>query len=80
LKQQYKQILSLTPKPFVKWAGGKRQLLPILSKYIPKKFDSYFEPFLGGGAVLFHLISENPKDHGKIKEIEVKSLASLKNL
>ncbi|MGI0077379.1 MAG: DNA adenine methylase, partial [Nitrosopumilaceae archaeon] len=61
MKQQYKQILSLTPKPFVKWAGGKRQLLPILSKYIPKKFDSYFEPFLGGGAVLFHLISENPK-------------------
>jgi len=61
LKQQYKQILSLTPKPFVKWAGGKRQLLPILSQHIPKKFDSYFEPFLGGGAVLFHLISENPK-------------------
>ena len=61
MKQQYKQILSLTPKPFVKWAGGKRQLIPILSQYIPKKIDSYFEPFLGGGAVLFHLISENPK-------------------
>ena len=61
MKQQYKQVLSLAPKPFVKWAGGKRQLLPILSKHIPKKFDSYFEPFLGGGAVLFHLISENPK-------------------
>jgi DNA adenine methylase len=61
LKQQYKQILSLAPKPFVKWAGGKRQLIPILSQYIPKKFDTYFEPFLGGGAVLFHLITENPK-------------------
>lgn len=61
MKQQYKQILSLAPKPFVKWAGGKRQLLPILTEYIPKKFDSYFEPFLGGGAVLFYLISENPK-------------------
>ncbi|MGI0082424.1 MAG: DNA adenine methylase [Nitrosopumilaceae archaeon] len=61
MKQQYKQILSLEPKPFVKWAGGKRQLLPILSQYIPKKIDSYFEPFLGGGAVFFHLISENPR-------------------
>ncbi|HII36066.1 MAG TPA: DNA adenine methylase [Nitrosopumilaceae archaeon] len=61
MKQQYKQLLVFTPKPFVKWAGGKRQLMPTLSKHIPKKFDSYFEPFLGGGAVLFHLISENPK-------------------
>ncbi len=61
MKQQYKQLLSLEPKPFVKWAGGKRQLLPILSQYIPKKFDSYFEPFLGGGAVFFHLISENQR-------------------
>jgi len=60
LKQQYKQITSLLPKPFVKWAGGKRQLLPILSQYIPQNFDTYFEPFLGGGAVLFHLISQNP--------------------
>lgn len=49
----------MAPKPFVKWAGGKRQLLPILSQHIPKNFDTYFEPFLGGGAVLFHLISQN---------------------
>jgi DNA adenine methylase len=61
LKQQYKQITSLVPKPFVKWAGGKRQLLPILSKYIPQNFDTYFEPFLGGGAVLFYLIHQNPQ-------------------
>ena len=47
------------PRPFVKWAGGKRQLLPILSQHIPKNFDTYFEPFLGGGAVLFHLLSQN---------------------
>jgi len=59
LKQQYTQITSLVPKPFVKWAGGKRQLLPILSQHIPKNFDTYFEPFLGGGAVLFHLLSQN---------------------
>lgn len=59
MKQQYKQITSVVLKPFVKWAGGKRQLLPILSQHIPKNFDKYFEPFLGGGAVLFHLISQN---------------------
>ncbi len=59
MKQQYKQITSIVPKPFVKWAGGKRQLLPILSQHIPKNFDTYFEPFLGGGAVLFHLVSQN---------------------
>lgn len=59
MKQQYKQVTSLVPKPFVKWAGGKRQLLPILSQHIPKNFNTYFEPFLGGGAVLFHLISQN---------------------
>lgn len=49
------------PKPFVKWAGGKRQLIPILSQHMPKKFDTYFEPFVGGGAVLFYLITENPR-------------------
>ena len=59
MKQQYKQILSVAPKPFVKWAGGKRQLLSILAQHIPKKFEVYFEPFLGGGAFFFHLISQN---------------------
>jgi len=42
-------------KPFVKWAGGKRQLLPELLKCIPKKFNNYFEPFVGGGALFFEL-------------------------
>ena len=44
-------------RPFLKWAGGKRQLLPTLRKYIPKNFSSttYFEPFVGAGAFLFDL-------------------------
>lgn len=43
-------------KPFVKWAGGKRQLLPTLSELLPKEpISVYCEPFLGGGAMLFHL-------------------------
>jgi DNA adenine methylase len=57
LKQQ---LLSVEPKPFVKWAGGKRQLIPILEKHIPEDFGTYFEPFLGGGALLFHLLTKNP--------------------
>jgi DNA adenine methylase len=57
LKLQYSQITQTTPKPFVKWAGGKRQLLPIIEQNLPEKFDTYFEPFLGGGALLFHLLT-----------------------
>lgn len=41
--------------PVVKWAGGKRQLLSEIVKHIPDNFSTYYEPFLGGGAVLFHL-------------------------
>ncbi len=41
--------------PFVKWAGGKRQLLEEIDKRMPKDFNRYFEPFVGGGAVLFNL-------------------------
>jgi DNA adenine methylase len=44
--------------PFVKWAGGKSQLLSELDSMIPSKFNRYFEPFLGGGAMFFHLISD----------------------
>ena len=41
--------------PFVKWAGGKTQLLDRLDKRIPLAFNRYFEPFLGGGAFFYHL-------------------------
>jgi DNA adenine methylase len=43
--------------PFVKWPGGKGQLLSELNRTIPRQFDSYYEPFLGGGAMFFHLMS-----------------------
>jgi DNA adenine methylase len=42
-------------KPFLKWAGGKRQLLPELLKHVPPHFDHYYEPFVGGGALFFAL-------------------------
>ncbi len=46
-------------KPFVKWVGGKRQLLVELVKHAPKSFGTYHEPFLGGGALFFALRPEN---------------------
>jgi len=42
-------------RPFVKSAGGKTQLLPELMKYVPENFGHYYEPFIGGGALFFHL-------------------------
>ncbi|WP_245683841.1 DNA adenine methylase [Vulcanibacillus modesticaldus] len=48
-------------KPFVKWAGGKGQLIPIISNHLPieleeNKIKKYIEPFIGGGAVLFYFL------------------------
>ena len=42
-------------KPFLKWVGGKRQLLPLLTKKKPKCFNAFHEPFIGGGALFFAL-------------------------
>lgn len=41
--------------PFLKWAGGKRQLLNQIKERMPKEYNDYYEPFIGGGAVLFEL-------------------------
>ena len=49
----------LKGKPFVKWAGGKRQIIDKLKSFIPEEFNTYYEPFVGGGALLFEL---SPKD------------------
>ena len=42
--------------PFVKWAGGKRQLLVQIRERMPEKYNKYYEPFVGGGAVVFELL------------------------
>lgn len=45
--------------PFVKWAGGKRQLIPQIRERMPEKYNDYYEPFVGGGAVIFDLLPTN---------------------
>ena len=42
-------------RPFLKWAGGKSQLLKEICKHLPKKYNKYYEPFVGGGAVFFFM-------------------------
>lgn len=45
-------------KPILKWAGGKTRLLPALRKFVPRGFNRYFEPFLGGAAFFFDLLPD----------------------
>ena len=45
--------------PFVKWAGGKRQLIPQIRERMPEKYNDYYEPFVGGGAVIFDSLPAN---------------------
>lgn len=46
-------------KPVIKWVGGKRQLINELKSFLPKKYNRYFEPFIGGGALFFSLKHKN---------------------
>lgn len=44
--------------PLLKWAGGKRQLVEVILASLPRKIDTYYEPFVGGGAIFFALAAE----------------------
>lgn len=55
-KNMITQVQSpVLPRPFIKWAGGKGQLISQYVSYIPKRYQNYYEPFVGGGAIFFHL-------------------------
>ena len=53
-------------RPILKWAGGKRQLLPELRPFYPRRFDRYLEPFLGSGAVFLDLHNRGLLDGRKV--------------
>ena len=61
-------------KPFIKWVGGKGKILEDVFTYFPDKLEYYYEPFLGGGSVLIHLISMLENDKMKCNNIVVNDL------
>lgn len=65
------QVRKMCMSPVVKWAGGKRQILEKLKASMPNEFNNYFEPFIGGGALLFDLAPE----HATINDVNQELLA-----
>lgn len=67
IRPPVKESRSITsPAPIVQWVGGKRQLLSRFVEYYPAEFNNYYEPFVGGGAVFFHLFSLGALDKSKV--------------
>jgi DNA adenine methylase len=55
--------------PILKWAGGKRQLLSELTRWLPDRWGTYFEPFIGGGALLVELANQGRLDRAVIGDM-----------
>ncbi len=64
--------------PFVKWAGGKGQLIPELDRLTPSQFNSYHEPFLGGGARFFSLVSRGMKFNAYLSDTNAELITAYK--
>ena len=58
-----------TAEPVVKWAGGKRQILAHIRRRLPKKIATYYEPFIGGGAVYFALANRKVFENAVISDV-----------
>jgi DNA adenine methylase len=68
LRVAERSSIKRSPAPFVKWAGGKSGSLHALQKLFPTEFNTYYEPFLGGGAVFFHLWSLRRIKHAVLSD------------
>lgn len=75
MNMQSKLIDDKTAKPFLKWAGGKKQVIKFIDEKLPHDIkdsgviNSYFEPFLGGGAIFFHLVNKYKIKHAYLSDI-----------
>ena len=70
MMEQFQSIPThLRAEPFVKWAGGKKRLLPAFDSLLPARFESYIEPFLGGGAMFIYLASIGRISSGVLSDV-----------
>ena len=60
-------------QPFIKWVGGKRGLLPQILPLLPKEFNNYYEPFVGGGALFFELQKQGRLNGKKVYLFDINS-------
>ena len=70
-------------KPFLKWAGGKRQLIPDIELRLPQDMtliNTYVEPFIGGGALLFHMLGNYEFKHVHISDINLELVLCYRQL
>jgi DNA adenine methylase len=74
-----------TAKPFLKWAGGKSQLIPQISQFLPPELvngeiKKYIEPFIGGGAVFFHIANNYNIQKLYISDINIELVIAYKTI
>jgi DNA adenine methylase len=68
----------LLPRPFLKWAGGKTQLADDILQRMPVRFNTYFEPFVGSGAIFFRLYREKKIRHAVLSDINAELIDTYK--
>ncbi len=82
LQTVYSGFMQSTAHPFVKWAGGKTQLLPEIRKHYPHRIKKYCEPFVGGGAVLFDMLQKCRPEEVLINDVNaelINTYSQIKN-